>query len=107
MNKPLVGILGGTGFVSGHRAAHLCNRGVRTRIITAHPERHRDIKVLPGLELTKGDIFDPTALARNLEGCAAAINLVGILNPPGRTLELRARRGGLSLAYPLWDKEHV
>jgi uncharacterized protein YbjT (DUF2867 family) len=81
MNKPLVGILGGTGFVGGNLAAHLCNRGVRTRILTIHPERHRDIKVLPCLELTKGDIFDPTALARNLEGCAAAINLVGILNP--------------------------
>jgi NADH dehydrogenase len=71
MNKSLVGIVGGTGFVSGHRAAHLSNRGVRTRILTAHPEGHRDIKVLPGLKLTNGHIFDPRALARNPEGCAA------------------------------------
>ena len=76
-------ILGGTGFVGRHLSAGLAAQGVACRIPCRHPQRHRDLKLLPGCEPLAVDIFDTEALARALEGCQAAINLVGILNPSG------------------------
>jgi NADH dehydrogenase len=56
---------------------------VACRIPCRHPQRHRELKLLPGCEPVAVDIFDAKALGRALEGCQAAINLVGILNPNG------------------------
>lgn len=84
MKTRTVCILGGTGFVGKHLAAHLHNQGIRSRILTRRPERHRELKVLPGLQLSEADIFDLPSLSRNLEGCDALVNLVGILNETGR-----------------------
>ena len=74
-------ILGGTGFVGRHLNARLAARGIGCRIPCRHPQRHRDLKLLPGCEPVAVDIFDSQALTQALEGCDAAINLVGILNP--------------------------
>ncbi len=76
-------ILGGTGFVGRHLSARLAAQGVACRIPSRRPHRHRDLKLLPGCEPLAADIFDSQALARALDGCQAAINLVGILNPSG------------------------
>ena len=76
-------ILGGTGFLGHHLSASLAAQGVACRIPCRHPQRHRDLKLLPGCEPLAVDIFDAEALARALEGCQAAVNLVGILNPSG------------------------
>lgn len=73
-------ILGGAGFVGHHLAARLSSAGVRCRIVTRHPQRHRDQRVLPGLELVQGDILDTDDLEHGFRGCEAVINLVGILN---------------------------
>lgn len=73
-------ILGGTGFVGHHLSAHLASMGIRCRIVTRHPHRHRDQLVLPGLELIQGNILDAGDLERSFSGCEAVINLVGILN---------------------------
>ena len=87
MNINRVCILGGTGFVGHHLAARLASAGIHCRIITRHPQRHRDLRVLPGLELVQGDILDDVELERGFAGCEAVINLIGILNdsdPEGR-----------------------
>jgi NADH dehydrogenase len=76
-------ILGGSGFVGHHLCARLCASGVSCRIVTRHPQRHRDLKVLPGLELVAGDIFDSKDLELHFRGCEAVVNLVGILNESG------------------------
>ncbi len=73
-------ILGGTGFVGHHLTAHLSSAGIRCRIVTRHPHRHRDQLVLPGLELVPGNILDTDDLEHSFSGCEAVINLVGILN---------------------------
>ena len=77
-------ILGGTGFVGHHLSARLCSAGIRCRLVTRHPQRHRDQLVLPGLELVSGDILGLAQLERHFAGCEAAINLVGILNETGK-----------------------
>jgi NADH dehydrogenase len=77
-----VALIGGTGFVGRHLAAHLHNRGYRCRIVTRHPHRHRGLQTVA--ELVSADPFDSTDLARVLQGCDAVVNLVGILNESGR-----------------------
>ncbi|MFO8002776.1 complex I NDUFA9 subunit family protein [Thioalkalivibrio sp.] len=76
-------ILGGTGFVGRHIVSRLAERGIRVRIPTRHPQRHRDLKVLPQVELVAGDTHDFATLSRFFAGSDAVINLVGILNEKG------------------------
>ncbi|AHE97141.1 complex I NDUFA9 subunit family protein [Thioalkalivibrio paradoxus] len=84
MSIKSVCILGGTGFVGRHIVARLTDRGVAVRILTRHPERHRDLKVLPEVTLASGDPHDPATLEDFFAGADAVINLVGILNEQGR-----------------------
>lgn len=84
MTTHTICILGGTGFVGRHLAARLANDGHRLKVLTRHRERHRDLLVLPRLILVEADVHDPSVLAAELEGCDAVVNLVGILNEPGR-----------------------
>ena len=86
MNKLIekVVILGGTGFVGRALTRRLALDGLAVKILTRHPERHRDLAVLPGVELAAVEIHDGEALTAALRGADAAINLVGILNERGR-----------------------
>lgn len=78
-------ILGGTGFVGRHLAAELSGRGYRLRLLTRYKPATRDLWVLPGLEVRQADMYDRDTLEHHLQGCQAAINLVGILNERGRS----------------------
>ncbi len=73
-------ILGGAGFVGRHLAARLANRGYALRVLTRHPQRRREIELLPGAELVGADVHDPKALAEQFAGCDAVINLIGVLH---------------------------
>ncbi|MDA8390809.1 MAG: complex I NDUFA9 subunit family protein [Gammaproteobacteria bacterium] len=77
-------ILGGAGFVGRALIVRLHAAGYRLRVATRHPERHRDLLVLPQLELWAGDVHDDTGLRAALAGCQAVVNLVGILNESRR-----------------------
>lgn len=73
-------ILGGTGFVGHHLVARLAASGYRCRILARHPQRHRDLLIVPGVELRQVSILETGALEEQLDDCGALINLVGILN---------------------------
>ena len=73
-------ILGGTGFVGRHLAARLAEQGLRCRIPSRHPQRHKDLRVLPGVELAAVDNLEVYELKKLFNGCDAVINLIGILN---------------------------
>lgn len=83
MNSHLVCILGGTGFVGHRLATRLSASGHRCRILTRNPQRHRDLQLVPGVELREARLLEPGALEAQLEGCTAVVNLVGILNEGG------------------------
>ncbi|MEY6431102.1 complex I NDUFA9 subunit family protein [Thioalkalicoccus limnaeus] len=80
MNKTPICILGGTGFVGRHLINALTATGYPCRLILRRPERYRDLRLVPGLEVRPGDLFDAEDLGRHLAGCGTVINLVGILN---------------------------
>ncbi len=77
-------LLGGAGFVGRALIVRLHAAGYRLRVTTRHPERHRDLQVLPQLELWAGDIHDDTQLRAALADCSGVVNLVGILNESRR-----------------------
>lgn len=83
MNQNMVCILGGTGFVGLRLTSYLVDRGYRLRVLTRHPHRHRDLLVLPGVQLREADVHDPAQLTAHFSGCNSVINLVGILNEEG------------------------
>jgi len=84
LNAHTVCMLGGCGFVGYHLASRLVSQGRRVRILSRHPERHRELLVLPGAELRRADVHDPHALSEHFAGCGAVINLIGILNEHGK-----------------------
>lgn len=84
MKNACVCMLGGTGFVGTHLAARLAGRGARVKILSRSPYRHRALAVLPTVELVAADVHDDGVLARELRGCDAVINLVGIINESRR-----------------------
>jgi NADH dehydrogenase len=73
-------ILGGTGFVGKFIAARLASAGKRVRILTRNRNNHRELLVLPNVELIEADVFDSSQLETQFEGMGAIINLIGILN---------------------------
>lgn len=73
-------ILGGTGFVGSHLCAELIKRGHSVKVLTRQRERHRDLLVLPELQLIQADIYNENELKQHFQDCDVVINLVGILN---------------------------
>jgi NADH dehydrogenase len=61
----------------------LAAEGVRCRILTRRPHRHRHVGVARGSTLVEADAHDRAELVRQFAGQDAVINLVGILNEGG------------------------
>jgi nucleoside-diphosphate-sugar epimerase len=79
-------VVGGTGFVGFHLIHQLTAAGHAVMVLTRHRERHRDIMVLPRVDVVAADVHAPGVLNEHVAGCDAVINMAGILNP-------RKRRG--------------
>ena len=73
-------ILGGTGFVGKQIAGRLAASGKHVRIVTRNRNNHREMLVLPDIELIEADVFDNAQLKEHIKGMDAVINLIGILN---------------------------
>jgi len=72
-------ILGGCGFLGRALISELHGRGYHLRVATRRPDRHRDLLVLPRLDLAAGDVHDERFLQEIVAGAKAVVNLVGIL----------------------------
>lgn len=83
MPRPTICLLGGTGFLGRHLAARLAQRHYNVKILTRSRTRHYDMVVLPTVSLIETDVRNADALTREFAGCAAVINLIGILNERG------------------------
>ena len=83
MKAKTVCILGGTGFVGQHLVGRLGQAGWRVRVPSRRPYRNRELKLIPHLDLIAVERLDAETLASVLDGCDAAINLIGILNEGG------------------------
>ncbi len=80
MKNKKVCIVGGTGFVGHHIIALLCQQVKSIRVLTRRKQDHKDLLVIPNLELVEVDIHQKNILREQFQGMDVVINLVGILN---------------------------
>ncbi len=80
MSKLNICILGGTGFVGHSITDKLADQGHNIKIISRHRELHRELLVLPRINIVEGDVFDSAFLKQEFADTDVVINLVGILN---------------------------
>ena len=66
-------VTGATGFIGGHVARKLRERGDDVVALVRSPEKASDLEQL-GCTLVQGDLTDADAIRRGLEGCEAAIH---------------------------------
>jgi uncharacterized protein YbjT (DUF2867 family) len=83
MKPQRIVILGGTGFVGSHLVPRLQAGGHTIKVLSRNRELHRDLGVLPRVDVVSTDVYDKDALRAQLADADAAINLVGILNEHG------------------------
>jgi dihydroflavonol-4-reductase len=76
--KPVKAFLtGGTGFIGGHVARKLRERGDEVRALARNPDKGAGLAGL-GCDVSTGDLLDTTAIATGLEGADAAIHCAAV-----------------------------
>jgi len=83
MQIETIGIFGGSGFVGSSLANELVEKRYRLRILTRSRDRARHLWLLPNTRVIELDVYDGSAVAHEIKGCDAVINLAGILNEKG------------------------
>lgn len=83
MQNKQVCVIGGTGFVGGHLINALSAAGYECRVPTRNPERHRDLRLVPGCRVHRIDDWGAASLEGAMAGCGTLVYLVGILNELG------------------------
>lgn len=76
-------ILGGTGFVGRYLCAALVAQGHHVRVLSRHPEKNKDMTVLPTLTMKRVDVYQQSELNNACKHADVVINLIGILNETG------------------------
>ena len=77
-------LLGATGFVGHNLLPELSAAGHSCVVLNRHALNCRELTVIPGVEVRQSDIYDEEQLKTFFEHADAVINMVGILNEPGR-----------------------
>ena len=71
-------LLGGTGFIGQSIVRQLMEKGYSVKVLSRRRESHRELLVLPNVEVIETDVYDGTKLQTHFSGMDAVINLVGI-----------------------------
>ncbi|MBU6269425.1 MAG: NAD(P)-dependent oxidoreductase [Sphingomonadales bacterium] len=72
-----IALTGATGFVGQMVLDVAAMQGIAVRALTRRPQAPR-----PGVEWVNGDLSDPVALARLMDGAEAVIHVAGVVNTP-------------------------
>jgi len=88
--RPIVTVLGGSGYIGRALTAHLVRAGYAVRLLTRSREVTRPLWVLPGLDVREVDVYDVSQLTAAFAGSAAVINLVGIIRETRKQTFARA-----------------
>lgn len=78
--RPLILVIGGSGFIGSHLVAQLGAGGYDVVVPTRRFARARHLQVLPAVDVVETDVHDEAVLAKLVAGAAAVVNLVGILH---------------------------
>src|SRR5581483_8914711 len=77
-------VAGGSGFVGHELIVRLVRAGHSVSLATRDASHADDLLPLSSVEVSEGDVYSLDFLRAELDGCDLAVNLVGILNEPGR-----------------------
>ena len=87
MNKGLVTVFGGSGFVGKYVVRALCREGWRVRVAARRPHTCQDLKVMGNVgqvQLMQANIRFPKSVERAVEGADAVVNLVAVAYEEGK-----------------------
>ena len=73
-------VLGGSGFVGSSIVECLDEAGYQVKVLTRRRDRAKHLFLLPKVKVVECDVMDDVALAREISGTDAVINLIGILH---------------------------
>jgi dihydroflavonol-4-reductase len=76
-------VTGATGFTGGHLARTLAAQGQRVRVLVRDPARSADFGATRGIEVCRGDLKDPAARARAVDGVTTVYNIAAIYRQAG------------------------
>lgn len=76
-------LIGASGFLGRFVLKALTADGHQCVVLTRTITRHRDIEMLPQVELQQADVYDPASLAEHMQGADAVVSMAGILNESG------------------------
>src|SRR5579872_3134906 len=93
-NRPLILLMGGSGYVGGRLIPLLERQGVRLRCLARSPDKMQ-ARVQPGTEIVQGDVLDPASLDRALQGVHTAYYLVHLMSG-SRDFEKEDRQAALN-----------
>ena len=87
MDRQLVTIFGGTGFLGRRVVRHLRDKGMSVRIASRHPERGREIFGTddPQIESIAADVNDEGSIAEAVSGACGVVNAVSLYVEHGET----------------------
>jgi nucleoside-diphosphate-sugar epimerase len=88
---PLAAVTGGTGFLGRHVVAALAREGWRIRMLV---RREMPPAEVPSAEMVRGDLADPDALRRLVQGAQAVVHLAGLTKARRRSEFLETNRDG-------------
>src|SRR5262245_25577960 len=83
-------VTGGTGYVGSHAIAALTGAGHRVRVLARSPTRVPAALARLGVddvETAIGDVLDPAAVERALEGCDAVLHAASVFSLDARRAE--------------------
>jgi dihydroflavonol-4-reductase len=80
-------VTGGTGFLGFHLVRLLGELGAHVRIFALEPRADHPVRRLPNAELLAGDILDPDAVRKAVEGCSVVMHAAGIVAVWGPALK--------------------
>lgn len=81
---PRVLVTGATGFTGGHLCARLARSGGAVRALVRDPARAERFRSM-GVELVPGDLRDPAAVARAMEGVDTVYHIAALFRPENVT----------------------
>jgi 2-alkyl-3-oxoalkanoate reductase len=92
-------VTGATGFLGGALIRRLRTQGVPVRALARPSPRAGELETL-GAEVVRGDLSDPSAIARAVEGAEVVYHVAAMVEAPGDLADfLDANRGGTERVF--------
>ena len=91
MNRDIIGILGGSGFLGQELVSVLCKSGYQVKVFSRNASRHKSINLVGDLgqvSTFSGNVNDQEKLENFIQKCDVVINLIALFFEYGNSASL-------------------